>query len=234
MRKQEAEVTDIFSSIQGEGLFAGARQVFIRFRRCNLHCRYCDEPRDGRPDVYTPPALIEKVVQLEDAKGMHHSVSLTGGEPLCYADFLELFLPLLQKKGMKSYLETNGTLPDELGRVIDDVDIIAMDIKLPSSTGERAFWDEHSRFLKTAIRKKTFVKAVITPQTTKDDIEKAVRLVTEAATNIPFILQPATPAGAVKSDVPKEKLLEFVDLGIRNRLETIRVLPQLHKMWGVK
>lgn len=234
MRKQEAEITDVFSSIQGEGIFAGARQVFIRFKQCNLRCSYCDEPRDGRPEMYAPASLMEKVLQLEDAHGTHHSVSLTGGEPLCYADFLAGFLPLLRKKDMKSYLETNGTLPGELARVIDDVDIVAMDIKLPSSTGERAFWSEHGEFLKIALKKKVFVKAVVTPRTAKEDIEKAVRLVAHAGANIPFILQPATPAGAAQSDVAKEKLLEFVELGIRNRLDTIRVLPQQHKMWGVK
>ncbi len=234
MRKTEAEIVDIFSSIQGEGVFLGAKQVFVRFKGCNLRCRYCDEPRDIRPELYAPGALMEKIEYFEETKGMHHSVSLTGGEPLCYTDFLKAFLPLLRKKGMKSYLETNGTLPGELGGVIDFVDIIAMDIKLPSATGERAFWGEHEEFLKTALEKKVFVKAIITPETTKEDVEKAIRLVAGAGAAIPLILQPATPAGAAKGGLSKERLLEFLDMGARHRLETIRVLPQMHKLWGIK
>jgi len=37
-----ADIAEIFSSIQGEGLYVGRRQIFIRFCGCNLNCRYCD------------------------------------------------------------------------------------------------------------------------------------------------------------------------------------------------
>jgi len=48
----------------------------------------------------------------------------------------------------KLYLETNGTLPHELSMIIDLVDIVAMDFKLPSSTGGKAYWREHADFLR--------------------------------------------------------------------------------------
>ena len=233
MHKKEAAIVDIFSSLQGEGIFLGAKQVFVRFGECNLDCGYCDEPRGARAERYTTKALLEKIAALDETKGAHHSVSLTGGEPLCYVDFLEELLPLLRASGRKSYLETNGTLPGALRRVIDRVDIVAMDIKLPSSTLGRAFWTEHAEFLKIALKRKVFVKAVVTGRTTADDIERAVRLVAQLGTNIPFILQPATAARKTGTP-PKERLLEFVEIAQRRKLDTVKVVTQMHKVWGIK
>ena len=93
---------------------------------------------------------------------------------------------------MKSYLETNGILYQELAEVIDGLDIIAMDIKLPSSTQCRAYWQEHKQFLKIALEKDVFIKAVISSQTQKQDIEEAVDLVASISPNVMFILQPNT------------------------------------------
>ena len=233
MHKTEAAIVDIFSSLQGEGIFLGAKQIFVRFKVCNLDCGYCDEPRDARAERYSPKALLEKITALDEAKGAHHSVSLTGGEPLCYVDFLEVFLPLLRKSGRKSYLETNGTLPDALRRVIDWVDIVAMDIKLPSSTLGKAFWAEHAEFLRTALKGKVFVKAVVTAGTSTEDIERAMRLVARCGTNIPFILQPVT-AIRKADNTTKERLLEFIEIGMRRKLDTVKVVTQMHKIWGIK
>lgn len=229
----KAGITEIFSSIQGEGIFLGARQIFVRFSGCNMTCVFCDEAPDARSKEYTALELMSEIKFLELSKGPHHSVSLTGGEPLLYADFLKVFLPGLKKKRFLSYLETNGTLPGELAKIIDLVDIVAMDFKLPSSTGERPFWDEHREFLDIASKKKVFVKAVITANTEKTDIEKAVRLVKEYK-NIPLILQPATPVKPAGKDVDKHTLLRFLEIGSKNHLENMRVIPQMHKALNIK
>lgn len=230
----KAEVTEIFSSIQGEGIFLGARQIFVRFKRCNLACVFCDEAKDARAKEYTALELMSEIKFLELSKGPHHSVSFTGGEPLLYADFLKVFLPGLKKKRFTAYLETNGTLPDELAKVIDAVDIVAMDFKLPSSTGEKAFWDFHREFLKIASKKKVFVKAIVTPKTTAADIQKAITLIKESRKNVPLILQPAAPVRAGDRNIDKNRLLKFLEIGSKNHLENIRVIPQIHKMLNVK
>lgn len=234
MNKANADIVDVFSSMQGEGIFLGARQIFVRFKKCNLSCAFCDEPRNAKAKGYSPLELMSEVKFLELSKGPHHSVSLTGGEPLLYSDFLKIFLKLLRKEKLKVYLETNGTLPEELSKVIDLVDIIAMDFKLPSSTNQKPFWQEHARFLKIATRKKVFVKAVVTQRTVKQDIEKAVSLIKRTNESTPLILQPATPVRTGDQDIDKNKLLKFVEIGARRRLENIRVMPQVHKILGVK
>ena len=235
MSNVKAEITEIFSSIQGEGIFLGAKQIFVRFKKCNLECTFCDESRGIDTKEYDPLELMKEVRAMDAAKGPHHSVSLTGGEPLLYWDFLKAFLKLLKKnRGFKSYLETNGTLPHELAKIIDLVDIVAMDFKLPSATGERAYWHEHADFLKIASRKNVFVKAVVTADTDKEDIEKAIQLIKKAHKNIPFILQPVTPVKPSDRGIGHETLLGFLELGSRNNVNNMRVIPQIHKILKVK
>lgn len=234
MFKITADISDIFSSIQGEGIFLGARQIFIRFGRCNLNCAYCDEPRHRPFTQHSPATLLGQVKFLELSKGPHHSVSITGGEPLLYAEFLKVFLPMIRKEHIKVYLETNGTLPEELTSIIGLVDIVAMDIKLPSSTGERAYWKEHFEFLRIATAKKVFLKAVVTPMTTKEDMEKAVDLVKRIKRDIPLVLQPATPVNKDDEPVSHDRMLKLMEIGFGKKFDNIRVIPQVHKILGVK
>ena len=234
MNTPKAEITEIFSSVQGEGIFVGARQIFVRFKKCNMACEFCDTPNEGIVKEYSPEALTREIKALDKTKGPHHSVSLTGGEPLIYTEFLKSFLPLIKKEGFKLYLETNGTLPNELESVIDFIDIVAMDFKLPSSTGLGAYWKEHLEFLKIAVRKKVFVKSVVTTDTKKEDVEEAARLIRGVNKKIPFILQPATPVKNFDKRPAGNRLLEFLDIALKNEVENSRVIPQTHKISGVK
>jgi organic radical activating enzyme len=234
MHKIEAEIADIFSSFQGEGIFVGAKQIFVRFKSCNLDCVYCDEDKGAEPSIYTSASLMEAIEEIEEERGTHHSVSLTGGEPLVYSNFLKVFLPLLRKSRRRSYLETNGTLPDEFATVIDWIDIVAMDIKLPSSTGCGQFWKEHETFLKTALKKNVIVKVVVTPRTTVEDFRKAAKLMAAIAKDKPFIIQPATPVRGSDGEVPREALFELLEIGLDEGLDHIRVIPQVHKALGLK
>jgi 7-carboxy-7-deazaguanine synthase len=234
MSTPKAQITEIFSSMQGEGIFAGARQIFVRFKRCNMTCEFCDTPNDIAVKEYTPAALINEIKAIDRSNGPHHSISLTGGEPLVYAEFLKSILPLLKKEGFKSYLETNGTLPNELEGVIDLIDIVAMDFKLPSSTKDRAYWKEHLEFLKIAARKKVFVKSVVTTDTKKEDIEEAAKLIRGVNKKIPFIMQPAAPIKNFDKKPGENRLLEFLDIVLKNEVENSRVIPQMHKILGMR
>lgn len=249
---KKAKITEIFSSIQGEGMYLGQVQTFIRFYGCNLRCGFCDERKKKKFEEYTPGELISAVIKengahpglspeflgrnTESAIGscggrMYNKVvSLTGGEPLLYADFLKEALPGLKKKGFIVYLETNGTLKNKLLEIIDFLDIISMDIKLPSSTGDRAFWKAHYDFLKASDGKEVFVKSVITNKTTLSDIKKAVSIIEKVNKAIFFILQPVTNNNRIQKI---EHLQEFLGMSIF-KLDNVRLIPQVHKILGVK
>ena len=235
-RCTETEISEIFSSIQGEGPYLGVKQIFVRFGRCNMHCGYCDELEKMKEEafrVYSLDQVLSAVENFEKEKGAHHSVSLTGGEPFYYTPFLLNLLPRLKEKGITTYLETNGTLPGQLREAIRWCDIIAMDLKPPSSTGDRDFTREHEEFLRVALEKEVFVKIVVTPKTTLEDIRDCIRLVKNLNAKLPFIFQPLSDPFGI--NVEALKLIEnhfFSEA--KKELFDVRVIPQMHKIWGVR
>lgn len=228
----DARITDIFLSIQGEGLYVGQPQLFIRFAGCNLDCDYCDTVKKGGRG-YGAFEILNLISTL-NASNAVNTISITGGEPLLYTDFLRSILPQLKKRNFKIYLETNGTLPASLAKILDFVDIVAMDMKLPSSQkGQRSFWTKHRDFLTLARKKDVFVKMVITDRTTQGDIKKAVAVIDDIDPRIPLVLQPVTPANRIRKKPSLDKLFEFQRLA-RTVLDDVRVIPQMHKVLGVK
>jgi 7-carboxy-7-deazaguanine synthase len=225
-----APVIEIFLSRQGEGICVGDAQVFVRFGGCNLVCDYCDTP-DSIPAQAGRPQTLEDVVKqvdlLLDAKpGV---VSLTGGEPLLQVRFLEALIPALKERGHRIYLETNGSLPRALENVISGCDWVAMDIK-PSSAIGRDLLEAHRWFLKTG-GQKIFVKMVLTGTTTDAEVAQAIALLVSVRSDIPLILQPATPWGKAAS-VPLARLVQWRAQAAQ-ALRDVRVLPQVHRLWGI-
>lgn len=243
----EAQLLEVFSSIQGEGLLVGCRQVFVRFARCNLACAYCDTPHQPQDDCRIEDApgsgefrSLPNPVSLDllynilfqwrgETAGIHHSLSLTGGEPLLQGDILAEWLPKLRQL-WPVCLETNGTLPAALEPLLLHLDWIAMDLKLPSMTGAPVPWEDHREFLALARRRPCYVKAVVGEETPPAEIEDAARLVRSAAPEVTLILQPVTREGRV--EMPPRLLLELHTLAARIHANT-RIIPQTHRLLGV-
>jgi len=227
----KAKISEIFSSIQGEGIYAGHRQIFVRFAGCNIDCIFCDTKNPARVRLFSVKQLLSRVKKL-DASSNHHSVSITGGEPLLQAEFLKEALSEIRNIGLKIYLETNGTLPDRLDEVLGLVDIISMDIKLPTSTRSPGCWRKHAQFLKKAGDKEVFVKTVVTSDTKSGDFARAVDLVRSQDRNIAFVIQPVTPANGTKA-IDVIRLLRYHKQAVQS-LPNARIIPQLHKAIGVR
>ncbi|OGS12864.1 MAG: hypothetical protein A2234_06605 [Elusimicrobia bacterium RIFOXYA2_FULL_58_8] len=230
----KAPVSEIFCSVQGEGLYCGQKQVFLRFAGCNLSCKFCDEPAARGGDAFMEMSGAQAAMDILRLAGKNRAaaVSLTGGEPLLNWKFIKCLAPGVKKAGLALHLETNGVLYRELERIKGEVAVIAADIKLPSSTGGKAFWYEHARFFAVA-PEKTFLKVVLTDSTSLADLKKAVALAAAIRPDVPFFLQPATPRpGGVRP--PKGIFMKKACCWAAARLSRVKVLPQQHPIWGVK
>ncbi len=219
----QAKIKEIFTSIQGEGPYVGKKQLFIRFCGCNLACKYCDTEFDSN-DSHT--YSVEELSKIVEDNLDCHSVSLTGGEPLLHSEFLKVFLP---KCSLPVYLETNATLVDNLAEIINYVDYISADIKLPSSTGLEPLWDEHNDFFAKAGGKKLFAKVVFNKNITDGEIEKSVELADKYG--IELILQPEwnSEGTMLDTDFPERILNAYL-----TKYKNVRLIPQVHKFLNLR
>ena len=247
-----AAIHEIFTSIQGEGPWIGERHIFVRFLGCNLHCRFCDTPaavhetRSGQESARcrvqkgSDPYEFDHIknpVSGQDLKDIcshltiagpsRPTISLTGGEPLLHASFLSEWLPRMNGS-YRTYLETNGIHAEAMRSLYEVIDVVSMDVKLPSSTGLKPFWEEHQLFLSAARGKELFVKAVVTKDTTLDDIMTAACMLAVFDDAIPFIVQPAGGLFA-----PASLQLIAIQDAVLRILRDVRVIPQAHKMLNV-
>ena len=236
-------LSEIFLSYQGEGLCAGRRHLFLRLSGCHLRCRYCDTPgslertstfrvdqNDGRritgSNPLTPNEVLAHALRLLENGGGADGVAVTGGEPLLQADFLAELLTDARWPRPR-LLETSGTLPAKLSVVLATIDIVSMDIKLPSNTGEPPFWDEHARFLAVA-GDKAYVKILVDEDTALSELERAAHLVATQAPGASVFLQPITNADGAIDLTPSTADRFFCT--VRRQVSDLRVLPQFHKI----
>ncbi len=249
-----ASLVEIFSSIQGEGVHIGRRQVFIRTSGCNLNCSYCDTPKSkdtnlpkwelslGQgvvqflPNPTPAEVAIKAVLSLEKQNGPHHSVVLTGGEPLLHVDFVRELSKELKSAGLNVHLETNATMLDELLDVLPYISHISADYKLQSVSGlESSKSNLHLSFIKAGVasQKDLCVKIIVSKETEKSEIEEAAKRISEIAYSIPLIIQPISKTSGVNQNLPTgEQLLEWQRNCLKHLVD-VRVIPQCHRIMGL-
>jgi 7-carboxy-7-deazaguanine synthase len=252
VKRERGYVAEIFASVQGEGIYVGERHVFVRMSGCSATCSWCDtiDAKDKRVRcvVYGPQErLLLNPLSVEDAasevlalirqSGPIRTVSFTGGEPLEQAGFVGELAGTLRGEGYRIYLDTNGLETDGVARIMDCVDVIALDIKLPSALG-KPHWEAHRAFLRATEGVERFVKVVVDGSTTMGELKDAVEVVAEHDPRIPLVLQPESTAllDSARTDAGRRviSLLEDAQRHALGRLHDVRVIPQCHKLLKVR
>lgn len=232
--QNEARISEIFSSLQGEGTHLGEKMIFIRFEECNIHCEYCDE-LDKVGTRVTLAQVLSDVDQLEKNVGPHRFVSLTGGEPLLYLKFLKPLLTELKARAFQIYLETGGILWQALKEVVHLCDLISMDMKPSSVTKEKKFDNEHEKFLRIAIQNETFIKIVISKELKEEEFEAQVKIIHKIDPKVPLILQPiSTPDGEGHEDPELMNFLYLLQQKALCYLKNVRIVPRFHRILNIK
>ncbi|MBI4863700.1 MAG: radical SAM protein [Candidatus Riflebacteria bacterium] len=141
MDETRLQVTEIFSSIQGESTWSGCPCTFVRLSGCPLCCRWCDTgyARDGGGTWMSSDEIIESVKAL--GLGL---VEITGGEPLAQPGSIDLMRRLADER-FTVLLETSGAFPIE---PVDPRVHRIMDLKCPGSGMERSNRLENLGFLR--------------------------------------------------------------------------------------
>jgi organic radical activating enzyme len=269
-RQPVAPLIEIFHSIQGEGRFVGVPMVFLRTATCPLRCLYCDTPhsyaaqakfpvrlsvreqQESNPVTSARAAELVKLAAGPDGRGARgqrgataRRVSITGGEPLVFPEFVRELGRAVREQGMRVHLETAAVHPEALAECVQQIDHLSADYKLPETLGAPAdgtltlapgasFGQRHVQCCEIAIRRGATVdvKIVLTDRIGDPNFERALEDLAPLREKILLVLQPATPFGAVSRTVARPELERFTAAAVSAGFD-VRVLPQVHKVLQV-
>ncbi len=253
-----SNLVEIYSSVQGEGVYVGATTLFVRFGGCDLRCRWCDSPHTWEPASHCRieagrgsgtfltrpnPVALGEVVSAAEALEVeaHEFVSLTGGEPLLQPAAVREIARAVRARGVRTLLETHGLAVAGLEAVIEEIDVVSMDWKLSSDVRRvsdprhgpvESFHAVHEQFLKVARRApEVMVKLVVTPRSGDAEIDEMASKLAATAPEATLVIQPVTPFGQVAETPNAERLLALC-FKLSAGFPKVRLIPQTHKIYG--
>ena len=207
-------VVERFVSINGEGQHAGELAVFIRLRKCNLACSYCDTSwactDDAPADVMTEDELAEYVIST----GVNR-VTLTGGEPLISDDIDVLLRRLCALSDISVEIETNGSISILPFTNIPNRPAFTLDYKLAGSGMEGAMDTANYEYL-TDIDTVKFVCSDISELDTVCEITDKYSLSNKCT----VLISP------VFGQIDPKQMVEYL---IEHKRNDIRLQLQMHK-----
>lgn len=239
--KARARVSEIFTSIEGEGIFVGKKTLFIRFSGCYLKCRWCDTKYALPLDSGTDYQIDEiKDLIIKELQPFTYKVNFTGGEPLLQTEaVIELADFIKKHTNLKTYMESSCFDSELFSKVLPYIDICKVEFKTDDSkVVEDEEYDNlilnEIKCLELAVEsnKATYIKIVVTNSTNLESFKNLVYNISKKikpSDILGFIIQPSF--GIDQPTV--NKLLDTYDI-VQPMFPEVRIIPQLHKEIGAK
>lgn len=239
--KARARVSEIFTSIEGEGIFVGKKTMFIRLSGCHLKCRWCDTKYALPLDSGTDYQIDEiKDVIIKELRPFTYKVNFTGGEPLLQTEaVIELADFIKKQTNLKTYMESSCFDSELFSKVLPYIDICKVEFKTDDSNVVED--EEYDNLLLNEIRclelavesnKATYIKIVVTNSTNLESFKNLVYKISKRikpSDILGFIIQPSF--GIDQPTV--NKLLDTYDI-VEPMFPEVRIIPQLHKEIGAR
>lgn len=190
-------INSIYRATEGEGVFLGRPQIFVRYQGCAVGCLNCDS-KDTWDFTKEMGITLEEILARVHAEGFNgaiKNVSITGGDPLHPSHVphvLELVKALKEKKYYVN-IEAAGTrVVDE---IFDLVDYISFDYKTPSTGVKTPL--KNIQKMNSQYGAKFQLKAVISDRADFDSTFEAFKslAVTESSLHFPWVLTPCYNLG---------------------------------------
>lgn len=194
--------------------YPGKLACTIFFSGCNFRCPWCYSPELVLPEkIEGHPEIKEEDFFdfLEKRKGKLDGVVLCGGEPTIYQE-LPIFISKIKEMGFLVKLDTNGTNPEMINKLISSrlIDYIAMDVKSSLENYKKAVSvDIDKEIIEGSVRliidsgvDYEFRTTVVPGIHSKDDIEKIGELIKGAKR---YFIQNFFPEKTIDSDFLKKK-----------------------------
>ncbi len=234
------QLSEIFTSIEGEGILFGTKTLFVRMAGCHLKCRWCDTSY-ALPMYSGNSYSLEYVKKLiaDHLKPFTYKVNFTGGEPLVQYEAVIDLAKFVRERGLRTYLESACYDSDRFAKLLPYIDICKVEVKMSDSkVVDMNHYDNllqnEIRCLRTSVKnhKITYIKIVVTNST---DIKEFADLVENIFQHVStadisgFVIQPSD-----RIDEPTtERLLQFYDI-VCPYYREVRIIPQLHKQIGAR
>ncbi len=213
-------IHSIYLATEGEGIFVGRPQIFIRFQGCNVGCRNCDS-KETWPFKGQNYALEAVLGSIKDQSQIVRTISITGGDPLdpVHRESVLKLCNILKLEGYYINLEAAGNII--VPEIFQLVDFISIDFKTPSTNVKTPIEIIHR--MRAEYPGKFQVKAVI--QTDEDFNATYEAYKTFANLDFPWCL---TPAYNPLEQFPMERFVKVLEMN-ESLGGPFRVIGQQHK-----
>jgi 7-carboxy-7-deazaguanine synthase len=234
------KLSEIFTSIEGEGILFGTKTMFVRLAGCPFNCHWCDTPYALPMDSGIDYSIEEvKEIISKSLQPNTYKINFTGGEPLVQHEAVIELAKFVKRKGLRVYLESSCYDAVRFAKVLPYIDICKVELKLRDSriVNEKQYSNllkNEQECLRLAInnRKTTYIKVVVTNSSNLNefkDIVIEIFKIAKPSELAGFIIQPSYRIDEPTLDV----LFGFYDT-VYPMYDQVRVVPQLHKIIGAR